>query len=654
MAIETSIGKNTLGGGNKMNVYMHEYNRSTHDLSYTWRNTQSVGTLVPFMCEVALPGDTWYIKLRTQMLTHPTIGPLFGSFKQQNDIFLCPIRLYNALLHNNSLNIGLNMSQVKLPQIKIKSKKQQDQEYLEGTRRTILKQINPSCLLSYLGIKGILGEESIELDTYQKNATALVTYFDIFKNYYANKQESKFFTIGIESGYIQFNDEDNYDQGWCVGTVNLNGNNPIITTGSKTVLGNGTTTNMGAICLGSTEISNINDIQISFYDNNAGQYRTGYLSSWFDTADPSPLDQKSFYRAKDVTANWTIEKVIRAGSTNLQSWPLQQIDDVREEILSMGRNQYIIAQTSAPNYLQQFAMRDNNNEYLRTSYPQFGLALKTYQSDIFTNWVKTEWIDGDNGVNAITAIDTSSGSFSLDTLNLSQKVYDMLNRIAVSDGSYHAWIRTVYTSGGVPHYETPVYMGGSSSEIEFEEVVSNAATVDQPLGSLAGRGRNTRAKGGEIKIKVDEPCYILGITSITPRVDYYQGNRFDTNFRTLNDLHKPALDGIGFQDRLYKTLDAQHYDTPQLTKSIGKQPAWIDYMTNFNRTYGNFAILENEGWMCLNRVFTNLANYTTYINPKEYNGIFADTDLDAMNFWSQIHVDAKVRRVMSAKQIPNL
>lgn len=654
MAVKADIGKNTLGGGKKMEVYMHEYNRSTHDLSYTWRNTQAPGTLVPFMCEVALPGDTWYINLRTQMLTHPTIGPLFGSFKQQNDIFLCPIRLYNALLHNNSLNIGLNMSQVKLPQIKIKSKKQQDQEYLEGTKKTILKQINPSCLLTYLGIRGILGEESVGLDTYQKNATALITYFDIFKNYYANKQEEKFFTIGIESIYIEFNDEDNYGKGWCVGTVNISGNNPSITKGSKTVFSNGTTTNMGSICLGDEDAKNLENIQISFYDNNTGQYKSGNLTTYFDTTDPVIWDAKIFYRAKDVTANWTIQRVLGAGSTNLQSWPLQQIDDVREEILSMGRNQYIIAETSAPNYLQQFAMRDSKNEYLRTSHPQFGLALKTYQSDIFTNWVKTEWIDGDNGINAITAIDTSSGSFSLDTLNLSQKVYDMLNRIAVSDGSYHAWIRTVYTSGGVPHYETPVYMGGSSSEIEFEEVVSNAATADQPLGSLAGRGRNTRGKGGEIKIKVDEPCYIIGITSITPRVDYYQGNRFDTNFKTLNDLHKPALDGIGFQDRLYKTLDAQHYDTPQLTKSIGKQPAWIDYMTNFNRTYGNFAILENEGWMCLNRVFTNLANYTTYINPKEYNGIFADTDLDAMNFWNQIHVDAKVRRVMSAKQIPNL
>lgn len=380
------------------------------------------------------------------------------------------------------------------------------------------------------------------------------------------------------------------------------------------------------------------------------------MTDFFNISETANIDSMNYYPVKglDPLARYTVLRVKLDSGSQLQEWLLENIDGIRELILSLNKEQFIIDGTTYKyNLLNQFVERDNAN-FLKTSHPQFGLALKTYQSDIFTNWVQTEWIDGDNGINAITAIDTSSGSFSLDTLNLSQKVYDMLNRIAISDGSYNSWIRTVYTSGGVPHYETPVYMGGSSSEIEFEEVVSNAATADQPLGSLAGRGRNTRGKGGEIKIKVDEPCYILGITSITPRVDYFQGNRYDTEFQTLNDLHKPALDGIGFQDRLYKTLNSQIWEYETLNKTIGKQPAWIDYMTNYNRTYGNFAIIENEGWMCLNRIFKEIENYTTYINPQEYNGIFADTDLDAMNFWSQIHVDAKVRRVMSAKQIPNL
>ena len=32
-----------------------------------------------------------------------------------------------------------------------------------------------------------------------------------------------------------------------------------------------------------------------------------------------------------------------------------------------------------------------------------GLCVKTYQSDIFNNWINTEWLDGENGINAITA-----------------------------------------------------------------------------------------------------------------------------------------------------------------------------------------------------------------------------------------------------------
>ena len=40
----------------------------------------------------------------------------------------------------------------------------------------------------------------------------------------------------------------------------------------------------------------------------------------------------------------------------------------------------------------------------------------------------------------------------------------------------------------------------------------------------------------------------MAITSITPRIDYSQGNDFDTDWTTIDDMHKPALDGIGYQD----------------------------------------------------------------------------------------------------------
>ena len=77
-----------------------------------------VGTLVPCMKLVGLPGDTFDIDIDTKVLTHPTVGPLFGSYKLQIDIFTAQFRLYNAMLHNNAINIGLDMSKVKLPKVK--------------------------------------------------------------------------------------------------------------------------------------------------------------------------------------------------------------------------------------------------------------------------------------------------------------------------------------------------------------------------------------------------------------------------------------------------------------------------------------------------------------------------------------------------------
>ena len=114
-------------------------------------------------------------------------------------------------------------------------------------------------------------------------------------------------------------------------------------------------------------------------------------------------------------------------------------------------------------------------------------------------------------------------------------------------------------------------------------------------------------KGGYLKIKVEEPSYIIGIVSITPRIDYSQGTKWDRNLQTMNDLHKPALDAIGFQDLVTSKIawwDTDITETGVRNKfSAGKQPAWIDYMSNYNRTHGNFAAGMSEEFMVLNRSY---------------------------------------------------
>ena len=110
-------------------------------------------------------------------------------------------------------------------------------------------------------------------------------------------------------------------------------------------------------------------------------------------------------------------------------------------------------------------------------------------------------IEGLTGINEASAVDVTDGKLSMDALNLAQKVYNFLNRIAVSGGTYRDWRETVYTGGNyMERCETPMVEGGVSQEIVFQEVISNSASQDEPLGTLAGRGVTTgRQKGGHIR-----------------------------------------------------------------------------------------------------------------------------------------------------------
>ena len=140
---------------------------------------------------------------------------------------------------------------------------------------------------------------------------------------------------------------------------------------------------------------------------------------------------------------------------------------------------------------------------------QEGLGLKTYNSDLLNNWLNTDWIDGTGGITEVTRIDTSAGYFNIDTLNLSKKVYQLLNRVLVSGGSYYDWIDAVWDQKGMRGAQSPIYMGGLIKELVFLEVISNSTSENQPLGALAGRGvMSKKHKGGQIYVKTDEPSYV--------------------------------------------------------------------------------------------------------------------------------------------------
>lgn len=677
MSTRKTLGGDRLGSGNKMKVELHGFERSNHDLGYLWRSTMSPGTLVPFLKKLALPGDTFDITLNAHCNTHPTIGPLFGSYKLQLDVFAVPLRLYQSGMHNNALNVGLKMSDMKLPMFKWNLR--------QGAEITDTDQIDalgshPSSLFHYLGYKGAgINPEGDYVDR-AFQAVPLLAYYDIYKQYYANKAEP--------DGYVIANDLD------AQGTFpNFN------TIKSEIVNADGTITSKDipdqASYPGSTSIRargsivvnadtagiNLNDIIINIggngesFDLSLLELSGGDFRSKFDVPTGKYIYSITIEtKWLNYWVNWwayPTSSTIVSRKPVLHKFPLTNIDDMREKILATNWRTQFELSSGANNmkpykYSWQGSFPGNNVVWYGCQFPQQGLAIKTYQSDLFNNWVNTEVIDGVGGINEISKVSTAGGSFSIDALNLAKKVYDMLNRVAVSGGSYNDWLEAVYDHDVWNRAEMPVYLGGLSKEIVFQEVVSNSQNEDTVLGQLAGKGvLGSKHKGGKVVAKVSEPSYIMGIVSITPRIDYSQGNDWDINLQTMDDLHKPNLDQIGFQDLLTERMAwwSTYEDNGEfLCDSAGKQPAWIEYMTSVNEVHGNFAVKDNQQYMVLNRnyeveLFGNvpyIKDLTTYIDPVKFNTVFAQRALDAQNFWIQLSVDIEARRKMSAKVMPNL
>ena len=132
--------------------------------------------IIKFMTKVALPGSVHEIDLSADVLTHPTVGPLFGSYKVQYDVFQIPVRLYQGKLHMNMINIGRDMSKVILPQVKLKGENPPVNADDYGHRDYDNWQINPSSIFKYLGISGLgIKNNHEEIEREFQAATSIVT-----------------------------------------------------------------------------------------------------------------------------------------------------------------------------------------------------------------------------------------------------------------------------------------------------------------------------------------------------------------------------------------------------------------------------------------------------------------------------------------------
>lgn len=724
MGIVKTIGGDRLGAGKKMKGELRNYERSTHNLSELFQTSIAPGVLYPVYVNQMLNADVFEFDIRSDGRTLPTIGPMFGAFKMQLDFFFVPIRLYNARLHNNPIKVGMQMQNIKLPVVDFpvlsKLPNESAKDYIERTK------CDSHSLPYYLGFSGFgwndnkSAEQDYSLVNRNLPAIGFLAYYDIFKNYYANKQEDNFYFINNElvpnlgntsftnvyyynnEGQSAFWDTDFWNLLDYTNWLRFEQDSRDFLHAQKFVLLVDRKKLKGSLVL-----DYINEkLKVKLPDGSVHLVKdiiksqslaTGFIFEYFrpltdndiiellniDAVNYAPIEFQFNATQQNylpVGFYYIFDVVEEINNILLGSQSLESIDDLRDAILMTSKssifnltdyaedsNFELFMQLYSTYSTQKVAEYNGVPTKLGYNLPMQGLICKTYQNDIFNTWLSKEFIEGVDSIAEVTKIDTSNGLY-MDALNLAEKVYNMKCQIAISGGTWEDWQEATYGVRAIRRAETPIYCGGQSAVISFDEVVSNSATDilgdPAPLGTLGGRGKLSNHQGGKVVIKAREPGIVMAILSLTPLDPVYvQGNKwFNTDLFSPDDYHKPALDAIGFQDLIGEQMswtDTYFDEGSWHRRSYGKLPAWMNYMTSVGRAAGDFADDSGKSFMVLSRTYDinsdgSIADFTAYIDPKKFNYMFAYADRDAQNFWIQVYFDVKARRKMSAKLIPNI
>lgn len=664
------LGGDRIGSGKKMTVAAHGYGFSTHDVSKVRRTSISFGTIVPMYTWLMTTGSRLRLRLDALITSNALNYQLYGSAKFQLDVFSTRIAVYNPKMSLNLNDQGYSISDIKFPQMELTT------NGIEDFNRIDTAQVNPSSLLRYLGIAGNGFKEGAISEEVKRahNAMWLLNYYQIVKEYYANKQEKIGVMIHNTANTINLD----HVQVWVKGFDNAPDPDewyllPELQGGDEWIISPPSAPEFRIVW--DNSIQPINPDKIGLLDYAApGEVPPGWLISEIQpnkTVTQAGNIITAHYGGDVVIdsyffGSWKTTEIFpdKPSAPTLKKFDLKEVDKMSMKIMANVENTapVIINELSEFPYGASFKKYGN---FRSINGSQEGLCLGTYQSDVFNNWLDNATINALNNKSKVKV--DENGEFSIDMLNLTQKLYNYDMRIGITDGTLEEWRELTYAQLSKGKSLKPVYEGGLSKEIVFDQVVSTAGTESDPLGTIASRGQfGAKHKGGYVQIEGDEEKLVMVLAKITPRLVYSQGTDWTNNLKTLEDLHKPAFDKIGYQnlltDQMFVFETKVKSDGTLVTRSAGKQPAWQWYRTNYDDALGNMACGASEDYKVFGRTYEptviddeiRIKDLTTYIDPVKFNDVFAIKSLDYMNFDLQVGIDATFTNVMSEEVIPGL
>lgn len=229
--------------------------------------------------------------------------------------------------------------------------------------------------------------------------------------------------------------------------------------------------------------------------------------------------------------------------------------------------------------------------------------------------------------------------------------------------------------GVTPKYarhDQSVFLGSYQSQVQISDVMATA-TVDQgsELGDYAGKGISY-FNNGHFECEVDERGYIIVISTIRPRIQYYQGRDRHVFHLSALDFWTPDLDNKGmqpirndelFSGYIYDGVSAHSWSNIQSYGGrpdgiFGFSPRLSEYAYKNSKVLGDFNVRTLMTGLDAYHLFRNIPMpsptsplvldeaFTTMTDSNQYDRIFnvgnggSSSGID--HFYNTYHFDYKI------------
>lgn len=229
-------------------------------------------------------------------------------------------------------------------------------------------------------------------------------------------------------------------------------------------------------------------------------------------------------------------------------------------------------------------------------------------------------------------------SNTINDLRTAFRLQEWLERNARAGSRYSEFLKAHFgVTSSDARLQRPEYLGGGKSPIVISEVLQTSATAEEvtPLATMGGHGLNVGRTNG-FNYYSEEHGFIIGIMSVIPRADYYQGiPRQFTKFERLDHFY-PTFAHLGEQETKNKEIFVTGGITDEET--FGYLPRYTEYRYIPNTIHGEFR--ESLEFWHLGRKFEN---------PPQLNSDFIECDPSTRIFavedsaWEQLYCQMNLK-----------